>query len=59
MAEQSTTFFVFSLQLFDFSTHQKNKIHFGFTLFPKNDFQNGAVIQYGVFKIFSTLIQLP
>jgi hypothetical protein len=37
MAEQSkmslpTTFFVFSLQLLDFSTDQKNKIHFGFVI---------------------------
>jgi hypothetical protein len=60
-----TTFFVFSLQLFDFSTDQKYKIHFGFViwssiqfqLFAKNDFQYGAIIQYGVFKIFSTLLQ--
>jgi hypothetical protein len=65
MAEQSkmslpNTYFVFSLQLFDFSTDQKNKIHFGlfiwssihFHLFANNDFQNGATIQYGVFKIF-------
>jgi hypothetical protein len=69
MAEQSkmslpTTFFVFSLQFFDYSTDQK--IHFGFViwssiqfhLFAKNDFQNGAIIQYGVFKICSTLLIL-
>jgi hypothetical protein len=71
MAEQSkmslsTTFLVCSLQLLDFSTDQKNKLHFGcviwspiqFHLFAKKDFQNGAIIQYGVFKIFSTLVQL-
>jgi hypothetical protein len=29
VATLPTTFFVFSLQLFDFSTDQKNKIHFG------------------------------
>jgi hypothetical protein len=41
MAKQSkmslpTTFLVFSLQLFDFSTDQKNKIHFGFGSFHPN-----------------------
>jgi hypothetical protein len=71
MAEQSkmslsTTFFVFSLQHFDFSTDQKNKIHFGFfiwsstnfTCLQKMIFQNGDIIQYGVSKIFSILHQL-
>jgi hypothetical protein len=61
MAEQSKM--SLPTTLFDFSTDQKNKIHFGFViwssiqfhLFPKFDFQNGAIIQYGVFKIFFLL----
>jgi hypothetical protein len=34
LAEQSN--FVVSLQLFDFSTDQKNKIHYGFVIWSSN-----------------------
>jgi hypothetical protein len=50
MAEQSKM--LLPTTLFDFSTDHKNKTHIRFViwssiqfqLFPKNDFQNGAII---------------